>query len=138
MGLVVVAADAFLIEPHWLEVSHVRISSPKLTRPRRIVVLADIQVDSLGPYEREVIAKVAEAQPDVVLLAGDYIQAAPGEESALAELNAILHKRISRRTRVFSRCVATWKTPAGPKSFTALTSPRLRRRIRSTWAAGCG
>ena len=66
VGLVVVAADAFLIEPHWLEVSHVRISSPKLTRPRRIVVLADIQVDSLGPYEREVIAKVAEARPDVV------------------------------------------------------------------------
>ena len=85
VGLVVVAADAFLIEPHWLEVSHVRISSPKLTRPRRIVVLADIQVDSLGPYEREVIAKVAEALPDVVLLAGDYIQAAPGTGAAPAQ-----------------------------------------------------
>ena len=74
-----IAADAFLIEPEWLEVSHVEIPSAKLSRPCRIVVLADFQADRIGPYERRVIRSVAEAKPDVVLLAGDYLQAGPAQ-----------------------------------------------------------
>ncbi len=45
MVLLLVAADAFLIEPHWLEVSHWQIASPKIHHPMRIVVVADLQTD---------------------------------------------------------------------------------------------
>ena len=69
-----VAADAFLVEPHWLEVSHVEIASPKLKRPVRIVVLADIQTDRIGAYEEGVLRLALQQNPDLVLLAGDYLQ----------------------------------------------------------------
>ncbi|HLY74432.1 MAG TPA: hypothetical protein VKU80_09960, partial [Planctomycetota bacterium] len=58
--LALVAVDAFLVEPHWLDVSHVRISSPKLKRPVRVAVIADFQTDSIGEYEKGVIRRLLE------------------------------------------------------------------------------
>jgi uncharacterized protein len=75
VALIAVAADAFLIEPHWLEVSHRQIASPKIHKPVRIVVIADLQTDSIGPYERRVLQQTLDEKPDVVLWAGDYLQA---------------------------------------------------------------
>ncbi len=75
--LLLIAADAFLIEPHWLEVSHWRIASPKIHHPLRIVVVADLQADSFGAYERAVLRQALEERPDLILLAGDYLQAPP-------------------------------------------------------------
>ena len=72
--LVLVAVDAFLIEPTWLEVSRVRLTTPKVTRPVRIVVVADLQTDHIGPYEREVFRRIMQEKPDLILLAGDYLQ----------------------------------------------------------------
>ncbi|MEI8374737.1 MAG: metallophosphoesterase [Planctomycetota bacterium] len=102
--LAMIAIDAFLIEPEWLDVSHVEITSAKLSRPCRIVVLADLQTDRIGPYERRVIQSVAEAQPDVVLLAGDYLQVAPVQWEALrAELNTVLREaNLAAHARVFA------------------------------------
>jgi predicted MPP superfamily phosphohydrolase len=77
VALIAIAVDAFLIEPQSLDVSHVTISSAKIKRPCRVVVLADFQVDEIGRYERQVIRAIADAKPDLVLLAGDYVQAAP-------------------------------------------------------------
>jgi predicted MPP superfamily phosphohydrolase len=74
VGLLAVAVDAFLIEPTWLEVSHVRIASPKIERPVKIVVLADLQTDRIGDYEREVLRRAMRERPDVILWAGDYLQ----------------------------------------------------------------
>ncbi|MBN1910754.1 MAG: metallophosphoesterase [Pirellulales bacterium] len=73
VGIVGVGIHAFFIEPTWLEVTHHRIASPKIERPVRIVVLADFQTDAIGPYERRVLQTVMEQQPDVLLLAGDYL-----------------------------------------------------------------
>ena len=102
--LALIAVDAFLIEPEWLEVSHVEISSAKLGRPRRIVVLADFQVDRIGPYERKVIQTVVEAKPDLVLLAGDYVQAEPEQrEVVCADVNALLREAdLAAHARVFA------------------------------------
>jgi len=74
VALAMIAADAFLVEPHWLEVSYRQISSPKIRRPLRIVVVADLQTDRIGPYERDVFRRVLEEKPDIILLAGDYLQ----------------------------------------------------------------
>lgn len=89
--LVGVAVDAFLVEPHWLEVSYVRLSTPKISRPVRIVVLADLQTDEIGPYERDVFRRILQQQPDLILLAGDYIQAGEPLRSELyGELSTFL------------------------------------------------
>ncbi len=91
--LAAVAVDAFLIEPTWLEVSHLRIDSPKVTRAVRIVVLADLQTDQFGQYEREVFRRVLQEKPDLILLAGDYLQAERTRREELRrQINAFLHQ----------------------------------------------
>lgn len=91
--LAAVAIDAFLIEPTWLEVSHLRIDSPKVTRAVRIVVLADLQTDQFGQYEREVFRRVLREKPDLILLAGDYLQAEQTRREELCrQMNAFLHQ----------------------------------------------
>jgi predicted MPP superfamily phosphohydrolase len=77
LAILAVAADAFLVEPHWLEVTHYRLESPKIRRPLRIVVVADLQTAEFGEYERSVLRRAMQEKPDLLLLAGDYIQASP-------------------------------------------------------------
>ena len=75
LAIALVALDAFLIEPQWLVVTHYSLRSAKLTHPLRIAVIADIQMDAFGPHEREALVKAAAERPDLVLFAGDYLQA---------------------------------------------------------------
>jgi uncharacterized protein len=82
-AVLLVAADAFLIEPHWLEVSHWQFTSPKIRRPVRIVVVADLQTNRIGPYERDTLRRALAEKPDLILLAGDYLQARREKREAL-------------------------------------------------------
>jgi hypothetical protein len=77
---VAVAVDSFFVEPHWLRVTHQEITSAKMEEPLKVAVLADIQTDMPGEYEIEVLRIVREANPDLILLAGDYIQERTPEE----------------------------------------------------------
>lgn len=68
---------AFLVEPRWVEVTWHRIDTQKtanLAEPMRVAVLADIQTDAVGPYEEDVFRSVADLQPDLVILPGDFVQ----------------------------------------------------------------
>jgi predicted MPP superfamily phosphohydrolase len=73
-ALTAVAVDAFWIEPQWLEVTTVHLRSDKVTRPWRAVLIADLQTDQVSDYERRVFEEVRRARPDLILLAGDYLQ----------------------------------------------------------------
>jgi uncharacterized protein len=85
------AADAFLVEPHWLEVTHRQLVSARIARPLKIVVVADIQTDRVGDFEREVFRRVAEEKPDLLLFAGDYVQVPWAERGELwAELRPLI------------------------------------------------
>jgi hypothetical protein len=57
-------------------------------------VLADVQTDVIGDYERRVLQRSLDLKPDMILLAGDYLQV--DDESTLAslrkELNAYLRE----------------------------------------------
>jgi predicted MPP superfamily phosphohydrolase len=75
-----VAIDAFLIEPTWLEVTHVSLASQKLASPLKVAIVADLQTDRITDYERGVLEQVLVERPDVILLAGDYLQIR-GEEA---------------------------------------------------------
>jgi predicted MPP superfamily phosphohydrolase len=71
--ILMICVDAFLIEPRWLDISRVTLTTSKIDTPLRIVVIADIQTDAPGAYEKRVFERVMAAQPDLILFAGDYI-----------------------------------------------------------------
>ena len=72
--LVLVGVDAFFVEPVWLTVRTERLVSDKVDEPLTIAILADIQTDHPGAYERRAIRLALDAQPDLILLPGDFIQ----------------------------------------------------------------
>jgi predicted MPP superfamily phosphohydrolase len=74
MMLAGIGADAFCIEPRRLTISHVHLTSARAPRALTIVALADIQTDHVGSHEREAFAAAVREKPDLVLLAGDYVQ----------------------------------------------------------------
>ncbi|MGE0484112.1 MAG: metallophosphoesterase [Gammaproteobacteria bacterium] len=90
IALAVLALDAFVVEPRALEVRRLRIVDDRVPRALRVVLVADLQADTIGDYERHVLERVLAAAPDLVLLAGDYVQAPPSrraaEEAALNDL----------------------------------------------------
>lgn len=89
--LAVIGTDAFIIEPHWLEVRHETVASNKIAQPMRILVLSDLQTDRVGGFERDVLQRLMNEHPDMILLPGDYIQANRQEhEEEVAKLRKIL------------------------------------------------
>ena len=61
----------------------------------KIVVLADIQTDRVGDYEREVFRRVAEEQPDLLLFSGDYVQVPLAQRSELwADLRPLIRELV--------------------------------------------
>ncbi len=87
-----VGVDAFWIEPFRLQVTHYELSSPKLESPLRVVVVADLQAEEIGRFERRAIRAAAAAEPDLILFAGDYLhlRSADRYRRLVVELNALL------------------------------------------------
>jgi len=73
VALVSVAAYAFHFEPRRLELTRHVIRTPKVSRPLRILVLADIQTDRVSDYERSALELGLAQKPDLVLMTGDYV-----------------------------------------------------------------
>lgn len=97
IALPAIAVDAFLVEPHALEVTRYTIASSKVQKALRIAVMADIQTDHVGDYEREVFTRAVEQKPDLVLLAGDYLQLnGQAFEAERRKLQDLLRKLKSR------------------------------------------
>jgi predicted MPP superfamily phosphohydrolase len=87
--LLLIVIDAFLIEPRWLEISHITLTTAKVQQPLRIMVLADIQTDRPGAYEERALRLAMAEKPDLVLLAGDYIQMGRRSRSDMEECQAL-------------------------------------------------
>lgn len=62
------------VEPERLVLQQVRIETPKLQRPLRLLHISDIQAGSIGNYEKEIFARIAALDPDLILYTGDYLQ----------------------------------------------------------------
>ncbi|NOU27433.1 MAG: hypothetical protein HOO96_05940 [Polyangiaceae bacterium] len=92
--VVCVGVDAFFVEPRALEVTEVRVESENLAKPIRIGLFSDIQLDTFGAYEKQAFATLMAGKPDVILLAGDYIQAdsEPERLAFRAQVNAYLRE----------------------------------------------
>ena len=91
--ILIIAGDAFLIEPNKLEISRITIYSDKIDQSLKVVFLADIQTDSPGQAEARVFDLARAENPDLVLFSGDYIQLANPVEYArgIEVLQAILN-----------------------------------------------
>lgn len=102
--LTAVGIDAFIVEPTWLEVRHEKITSNKVQKPLRIAVISDLQTDRVGNFERTVLKQAMDAQPDMVLLPGDYIQAYHEEfDEQVVKLRACLKdSKVSAPLGVFA------------------------------------
>jgi predicted MPP superfamily phosphohydrolase len=72
--LELVALDALIIEPNWLETTYYTIESKKIKQDMTIAVMSDFQTDEIGSYEMNVLEEIMEAKPDMILLPGDFIQ----------------------------------------------------------------
>ncbi|MBK9145921.1 MAG: hypothetical protein IPM23_25905 [Candidatus Melainabacteria bacterium] len=80
-----VALDAFIIEPGSFVVTRYHVGTKKLARPLKFVVLADIQTDDVGPFEKSVLTRAMQEKPDAIFLVGDYIHAFPADRAEQIE-----------------------------------------------------
>lgn len=71
---VLLSLEAFVWEPQALEINVHEIHDDRIQAPLRIAVIADLQTDAIGAHERAALEAVRDAQPDLVLFAGDVIQ----------------------------------------------------------------
>jgi len=82
VGIWAIAVDAFVVEPRAIQVNHHTIPSKALTRAYTVAVLADIQTDHIGTYERRAVQLAMAERPDLIVLPGDYIEAHPDAQEA--------------------------------------------------------
>ncbi len=107
LGLLMVGTYFYArrIEPYALEINTHHIASARLAEAGfeetvRVVILADIQTDTIGDYEKRVFDEVNRLKPDLVLLAGDYLQCLTYEAyKSLRPQFQELFKRIKHRPR---------------------------------------
>ncbi len=92
--LVLTAAWSMGVEPRWLETTTHRIPAPGLEQPLTVVLVADVQTERWGRFERRAFERATAAQPDLVLFAGDYLQPSgmPEWEALLPELQAAVRQ----------------------------------------------
>jgi predicted MPP superfamily phosphohydrolase len=122
------------VEPKLLTVTRATIPI-KLHRQLTIVVLSDLHV---GPYVQEaeirrVVEKANQLMPDLVLLAGDYVQQDRGDAETLAALNPLSDLKPSIGTfAVFGNHdhgVSRWLH--GLKYMPADPSPLIAEKLRN-------
>lgn len=94
LGVACLAYGRF-VEPYWLEVTHLRLESPKLPkggRPIRIVQVSDLHSDPTPRLEGRLPEVIAAEKPDLILFTGDAANSAAGlpvARQCLARIAAI-------------------------------------------------
>ena len=74
IGILGVGFYANRMEPYRLETTEKNFRSAKIRERRRIVVVSDLHIAHVGDYERTVFQRIAELEPDIVVLDGDIFQ----------------------------------------------------------------
>ncbi len=93
LGLLAVGLYGFVIEPFWVHTTHLEIAAPEagLTEPLRIVQLSDLHVERATRREIELVDRVNDLQPDLIVLTGDFLNLSYlQDEQAVAGLRALI------------------------------------------------
>jgi uncharacterized protein len=70
---------AHWIEPYWIEVTRVQVSSPKLvgaTRPVRVAHISDLHCDPVERVENKMLTIISNEKPDLIVFTGDTMNRA--------------------------------------------------------------
>jgi hypothetical protein len=81
-------AYPFVIEPRWLEVTEHHIEGD-IAAPLRIALVSDLHTTGFGFIESSVVDAIADAKPDLILLAGDLVHQSGGREPVERFLGAL-------------------------------------------------
>ena len=81
------------IEPYWLDVHHVQPVTLQQDRPLgeevTVAILADLQHDTITPFQRKIVASTMAARPDLILIPGDLYDS-PAASAHVEEFRALL------------------------------------------------
>ena len=86
---------ALLVEPYWLEVTHITIATPKLKSAGgkvRIALISDLHCDDVRRLEPALPGAIEKEHPDVILFAGDSINNRVGGVTVFKECISELSK----------------------------------------------
>jgi hypothetical protein len=136
-----IAADAFVIEPNWMEVTRHRVSAP-VTSPLKIAHLTDVHTHGMGRREVRTLEILDAEKPDVIVITGDVI----GDTSR----DVLVYRRVSDFLRRLHAPLGVWVArgnweathPAASevgfyRSVGAELLLNASRRLRDTvWIAG--
>ncbi|TVP79870.1 MAG: hypothetical protein EA353_05220 [Puniceicoccaceae bacterium] len=80
------------VEPQRLVVHQIRLETPKLSEPVRILHITDIHVGAIGDYEAFIFERIESLQPDLIINTGDFLQVVPPAtfESEWPKLHAMI------------------------------------------------
>ena len=91
-----ICGQAMFVEPFRLQLERATVLLPNSRQgssPIKIAVLADLQVGHVSSYERSVVDRLLEQQPDIILIPGDFHQMEDDEfELELPALRSLLEK----------------------------------------------
>ena len=73
-----------LIDGNRFVVRTYQISSEKIAKPRRVLLVSDLHNKSYGKNNDRVFEKIEELKPDFALIGGDLVTASPGEKADVA------------------------------------------------------
>lgn len=82
----------FLVEPNWIEVTHLWIRNPELSKAldgKVAVHLSDLHIGDIGKREEKALRFIKELKPDFVFLTGDYVKWKGDYEVALTFLSKL-------------------------------------------------
>ena len=88
--LVGLAADALLIEPYHLQVTHSEIQGT-VAAPLKIALLSDLHTRGVGRRERRILAALDREKPDVIVITGDSLAGLGGTYEEVAQVYRRLH-----------------------------------------------
>lgn len=72
--------DAFVREPHSLQVTVTQIHTDKISSRLQVLIIADLQTDRVTSYEIEALERAVSLDADLVILTGDYYQSRTSKE----------------------------------------------------------
>jgi len=93
--LIVLSIYGFLIEPYDIEIHHIWIKDPYLSRilgGKIVLHLSDLHIGTFGPREQKVLEISTSLKPDIIFMTGDYVPWQGDYEPALHFLSRLKAK----------------------------------------------
>ena len=89
---VLLIVDAFVVEPNLISVHAVALADQGLSevfQDKKVVLISDLHIASLGYREKTLIGKLHKIQPDILFITGDFITDGKGGDACLEVLRRI-------------------------------------------------